>query len=142
MVTTNPTRLNNRLEMSAGPRGLKDSTSYKVFRVVNVTVLMLVVVVTLYPFLNIIAQSFSAEGFINAGQVNLVPRGFNVETYQIVMADRMFWINYRNTVVYTVVATVIAMALTTSFAYAISKKHLKGRTAFITIAVFTMFFNG
>ncbi|MBO1753339.1 carbohydrate ABC transporter permease [Actinotalea sp. BY-33] len=98
--------------------------------------------ITLYPFANIIAQSFSSEGFINAGQVNLVPRGFNVETYRTVMADNMFWINYRNTVVYTVVATTIAMVLTTTYAYAISKKNLRGRNFFIMVAVFTMFFNG
>ncbi|HIY24698.1 MAG TPA: carbohydrate ABC transporter permease [Candidatus Brachybacterium merdigallinarum] len=98
--------------------------------------------VTLYPFVNVIAQSFSSEGYIISGQVNLIPRGFNVETYKVVMADSMFWTNYRNTVVYTVVGTLIAMALTTTFAYALSKKRLKGRTVFIGIAVFTMFFNG
>jgi putative aldouronate transport system permease protein len=41
-----------------------------------------------------------------------------------------------------VVATVIAMVLTTTFAYAISKKQLRGRGIFIGLAVFTMFFNG
>lgn len=34
------------------------------------------------------------------------------------------------------------MVLTTTFAYAISKFHLKGRTVFIGIALFTMVFNG
>lgn len=127
---------------TAAPRGIKDSRGYRVFRAFNVTALVLLMFVTLYPFINIVAQSFSSEGFINAGQVNLVPRGFNVETYRTVMADDMFWRNYQNTVVYTVVATVIAMVLTTSFAYAISKKHLRGRNFFIMAAVFTMFFNG
>jgi len=124
------------------PVGIKDSLSYRTFRVVNTIVLILVMLVTLYPFVNILAQSFSAEGYIISGQVNLVPRGFNTETYKVVMADSLFWINYRNTVVYTVVGTAIAMALTTTFAYALSKKRLKGRAMFIGIAVFTMFFNG
>ncbi|WNB87414.1 carbohydrate ABC transporter permease [Cellulomonas sp. ATA003] len=105
-------------------------------------VLVLVMIVTLYPFVNILAQSFSGEAFITSGQVNLVPRGFNLDTYGTVMGDRLFWVNYRNTVVYTVVATAIAMVLTTTFAYAISKKHLRGRGLFIGLAVFTMFFNG
>ncbi|MDN6303907.1 MAG: carbohydrate ABC transporter permease [Brachybacterium sp.] len=104
--------------------------------------LILVMLVTLYPFVNVIAQSFSAEGYIISGQVNLIPRGFNIETYKVVMADSMFWTNYKNTVIYTVVGTAIAMVLTTTFAYALSKKRLKGRTVFIGIAVFTMFFNG
>ena len=54
----------------------------------------------------------------------------------------MFWTNYRNTVVYTVVATVISIVLTTCYAYVLSKKHLKGRGVLVGIAVFTMFFNG
>ena len=44
------------------------------------------------------------------------------------MSDSMFWTNYRNTVVYTVVATAISIVLTTCYAYVLSKKHLKGRS--------------
>ena len=121
---------------------MKDSTGYRVFRVFNVVVLLLIVFVTFYPFLNMVAQSFSSEGNINAGKVNLIPLGFNLETYKVVMADSMFWTNYENTVIYTVVATAISIVLTTFFAYAISKRRLKGRNLFIGIAVFTMFFNG
>lgn len=121
---------------------MKDSTGYKVFRGFNVLILLLIVFVTFYPFLNTVAQSFSSEGNISAGNVNLVPRGFNLETYRVVMGDSMFWTNYKNTVVYTVVATAISMVLTTTFAYAVSRRHLKGRNGFIAIAVFTMFFTG
>lgn len=121
---------------------MRDSTSYRVFRVLNVVALLLIVFVTLYPFANMVAQSFSSEGNINAGRVNLIPVGFNLETYKVVMADSMFWTNYKNTAIYTVVATAISIVLTTAFAYAISKRRLKGRNLFIGIAVFTMFFAG
>jgi putative aldouronate transport system permease protein len=121
---------------------MKDSTGYKVFKLFNVLILLLIVFVTFYPFLNMVAQSFSSEGNINAGLVNFIPRGFNIETYRVVMADSMFWSNYKNTVIYTVIGTAISMVLTTTFAYAISKRHLKGRNLCIAIAVFTMFFNG
>ena len=58
------------------------------------------------------------------------------------MSDPLFWSNYRNTVFYTVVATAVAMVLTTCYAYVLSKQHLRGRKVLIGIAVFTMFFNG
>jgi len=121
---------------------VKDTLGYRVFRVVNGFVLVAICVVTLYPFVNLFAKAFSSEGYIAAGEVNLVPRGFNVETFQVVLADPLFWTNYKNTVVYTVVGTVIAMALTSTYAYAISRRHLKGRNLFIGLAVFTMFFGG
>lgn len=131
MVTTQASELADKITEPYPIRNatlLKDSRGYTTFRVVNIIVLFLIMFVTLYPFINIVAQSFSSEGFINSGQVNLYPRGFNVETYKTVMADSMFWTNYRNTVVYTVVGTVIALVMTTMFAYALSKKHLKGET--------------
>jgi putative aldouronate transport system permease protein len=126
----------------ARKQGPRPTGGYRVFQAVNAVVLTGVVVLTLFPFINIVARSFSGEHYIRAGEVSLWPRGFNVTTYRHVMSDPMFWTNYRNTVVYTVVATVIAMVLTTCYAYVLSKKQLKGRTVLVGLAVFTMFFNG
>jgi len=121
---------------------MKESKQYKIFKVFNVCILLIIIFCTLYPFINVVAQSFSSESYINSGQVNLFPKGFNVETYQKVLSDTMFWINYKNTVVYTVVGTIISMFLTTIFAYALSKRRLVGRRFLTVFAVFTMFFNG
>ncbi|RCK69266.1 carbohydrate ABC transporter permease [Desertihabitans brevis] len=129
-----------RRRTGAGSAG--QTRGERAFAVVNYVVLLGVVAVTLYPFLNILAQSFSDESAIRAGRVNLLPVGFNTTTYQLVMQDSLFWTNYKNTVVYTVVATAIAMVLTTCYAYVLSKRHLRGRSLLIGIAVFTMFFNG
>ncbi|GIJ24153.1 sugar ABC transporter permease [Micromonospora lutea] len=123
-------------------RGIQETRGYRAFRVVNGIILTLVVVVTLYPFVNIVARSMSHESYIISGQVNLVPRGFTLDTYQLLMSDSMFWTNYRNTVFYTVTATVISIVMTTCYAYVLSKKQLKGRSALVGIAVFTMFFTG
>ncbi|MCP2322975.1 putative aldouronate transport system permease protein [Hamadaea flava] len=132
-VTPTPARRN---------RGQLTSRGYRVFQTVNALVLTGVVVLTLYPLVNIVARSFSAEDYIRSGRVNLWPRGFNLTTYHRVMSDPTFWTNYRNTVVYTVVATAISMVLTVCYAYVLSKKNLRGRGALVGIAVFTMFFNG
>lgn len=124
------------------PRKLKVSRGYRAFQVVNVFVLCGVVFVTLFPFVNILAQSFSSESAISSGQVSFWPVGFNTTTYSHIASDSTFWLNYKNTVIYTVVATLISMVLTTFYAYGISRRELRGRKAFIAIAVFTMFFNG
>ncbi|GGQ63672.1 sugar ABC transporter permease [Streptomyces althioticus] len=121
---------------------IRPSRGYRVFQGVNGVILTLVVLITLYPFVNIVARSFSGEKEIRAGDVTLWPQGFNLTTYEIVFSDSMFWRNYGNTVLYTVVATAVAMVLTTCYAYVLSKHHLKGRGALVGIAVFTMFFTG
>ncbi|MEU1261741.1 carbohydrate ABC transporter permease [Streptomyces cellulosae] len=121
---------------------IRPSRGHRVFQGVNGVVLTLVVLITLYPFVNIVARSFSGEKEIRAGDVTLWPKGFDLTTYEIVFSDSMFWRNYGNTVLYTVVATAVAMVLTTCYAYVLSKHHLKGRGALVGIAVFTMFFTG
>lgn len=133
----------NQLPTFRKDRGhLADSRSYKVFRAINGVIMGLVIVAMLYPFAMIVAQSFSSDSAIRSGNVSIWPVGFNLTTYKVVMSDPMFWLNYRNTVVYTVVATFISMVFTTTYAYVLSKQHLKGRGIFIGIAVFTMFFGG
>lgn len=120
----------------------RPTRGHRVFQGVNGVILTLVVLVTLYPFVNIIARSFSGEQEIRSGDVTLWPKGFNLTTYDIVFSDSMFWRNYGNTVFYTVVSTAVAMVLTTCYAYVLSKRNLKGRGALVGIAVFTMFFTG
>lgn len=124
------------------PVGVRDSRGYRWFTWINGTLLVLFCALMLYPFITVLAQSFSGAGAIKAGLVNVWPVDFNLDTYRAVAQDDIFWRNYRNTVVYTVVGTTIAMVLTTVFAFVLSKKHLRGRTLLIGIAVFTMFFNG
>ncbi|MGW0216940.1 carbohydrate ABC transporter permease [Micromonospora chokoriensis] len=123
-------------------RGPDDSRGYRIFRIVNTIVLLGVVVVTLYPFLTIVARSLSEEAYILAGKVTIVPRGFDLTAYRLLMSDGMFWTNYRNTVVYSVVATFISIVLTTCYAYVLSKPQLKGRKLLVGVALFTMFFSG
>ncbi|WP_374727694.1 MULTISPECIES: carbohydrate ABC transporter permease [Glycomyces] len=118
------------------------SRGERVFGAVNATLLVLLCLGMLYPFITVLAQSFSSSGAIKAGQVNFLPVDFNVDTYAAVMSNEQFWRNYGNTVLYTVVGTAIAMTLTTTYAFVLSKPHLKGRKVLIGIAVFTMFFNG
>lgn len=123
---------------------LDQSKRYKLFRYCNVVLMVIIVLLTLLPFLNIVAQSFSSETYIRAGEVFLLPRGFNLNTYRSVLTNERFWVHYRNTFVYTIVGTSIAMFLTTTFAYVVAKPatRIKGRKFILGFAVFTMFFVG
>jgi len=139
------TELDADLDLAAVRSSLtqvKDTKGTIAFRIINGVILTVITVVTLYPFVNLIAKAFSGEGFIAAGEVNLIPRGFNLVTIKVVLTDPWFWISYKNTLMYTIVGTAISMFLTTTFAYAISRPRLKGKNLFIGLAVFTMFFSG
>ena len=120
----------------------KQSRQYKVFQVFNVILLLLIVIITLYPFIYVVSQSFSAEKYIMAGKVNLFPKGFNINTYMVIMKEKYFWVGYKNTVLYTVFGTLISLAMSTLLAYPLSKKRLVGKKLLMPFVIFTMFFNG
>jgi len=135
MTTTNPRR-------SSGSIGPRDTTGYRIFTWANNGFLVVLSLAMLFPFAMLVAQSFSSPAALKAGRVGIWPVGFTLDTYKFLMQNQMFWLNYRNTVVYTVVATVIAMVLTTLMAYVLARRHLRARGFLVGIVVFTMFFNG
>ena len=121
---------------------VKESRSYKVFKVINYLVIIAFIFLCVYPFLQIVGESFSSEAMIRGGHVNIIPRGFNVWTYQVMLSDPLFWVNYRNTVIFTILSVSLSLVLTTMTAYALSKKDLMGRNILLFMFVFTMFFAG
>jgi putative aldouronate transport system permease protein len=122
--------------------GIRRTRGERIFAVVNVVVLCIAVAVTLFPFVNVVAQSMSSEKYIDFGLVSVWPRGWDFETYGLVLKDPTFWISYKNTVLYTVVSTAVSIVLSTMFAYAVSRPELKGRKFFIGMAIVTMLYSG
>lgn len=124
------------------PVRVKDSGAYRLFTVFNTVFMLLIIIITLYPFLTIVAKSFSSESAIMSGQVGIWPKGFNTLTYRFLMSDSVFWANYKNTLVYTFTGTVISLILTTATAYVLSKKNLMWRNLLLFYVVITMYVQG
>jgi len=121
---------------------MKESLSYRVFQVANGFVMLLVVVATLFPFVYLTAQSFSSEAAIYAGKVFLWPVEFTTKTYRIILSKPDFFHYYWNTIVYSVVGTVISVSATAMMAYPLSKEKLRLNKFFIPFVLFTMYFSG
>lgn len=113
-----------------------------VFDVILYTICALLLVVILYPLWFIIIASFSDPSAVAGGHVWLWPVGFTLEGYQELLRQPQVWLGYRNTIAYTVVGTLIALAVNIPAAYALSRKDLWGRKGLMGLYVFTMFFSG
>lgn len=118
------------------------SLSAKTFNVINGILMAIVIAITLYPLLYVLALSLSSAEYVQAGLVSLFPKGFNVEAYRQVFADSHFWRSYANTIVYTVLGTAINLVLTSTMAFCLSRRDLIGRKPLNMLVVFTMFFSG
>mgnify|MGYP003322988542 CR=1 FL=1 len=64
---------------------VRESTGYIIFKVFNTVIMLFVCCATLYPFLYLVAQSFSSEAAIIQGKVSLLPVEFNIQTYVSVL---------------------------------------------------------
>lgn len=124
------------------PMKIKESTGYRVFKVFNTILMVLICIAMLYPFLYLVAQSFSSTQAIVAGEVGLLPKDFNVDTYKYVITDGKFIPYYGNTIVYSLIGTVSALLFSALLAYPLSKAELYGGKAINKFIIFTMYFGG
>lgn len=114
-----------------------------VWTILKISFIVFVILITLYPFVYMIAVSFSSNIHVIKNEIWLFPKGLTFKVYDIVLKDTRLFLSYGNTIKYTVSGTAISLLLTCSSAYALSKrKRLPFYGIFNTIIIITMFFGG
>ena len=121
---------------------MKATPGEKIFYCANYIILTLVALFCLYPFIYILATSFSSSRAVNSGEVFLWPVEFNLEAYKQLLLDGQIAISMRNTIVITLAGTAMCMTSTILCAYSLSKKRLRFRGIIMGMIVFTMMFSG
>ncbi|MCM0649871.1 carbohydrate ABC transporter permease [Clostridium swellfunianum] len=121
---------------------IKMSLGEKIFTVFNYLLFILIGIITLFPFLNIIAKSFSSEAAVISGKVSIIPVEFQLGTYKYVLANSQFINSFKVSVFITVAGTLLSLVMTVVAAYPLSKPRLRGRKIFTLIYIFTMLFSG
>jgi putative aldouronate transport system permease protein len=111
------------------------------FNTFNTVFMILLAIVTLYPFLNTLAISLNAGNDTIRGGIYLWPRIWTGQNYNAVFAGgniyHAFWVS----VARTVLSTVLSLFLTSMLAYTVSRKEYVFRKPITVIVVLTMYFN-
>lgn len=119
--------------------GLKN----KAFDWIINTVLILLVIVTLYPLLYVTFASFSESSQLVANKGFLFkPLGFSLEAYKSVFSNPGIIKGYGNTLFILVVGVTINLFLTAIAAYVLSRRNVMWNNLFTFLIIFTMFFHG
>ena len=146
---TDTTETQDKLQLNYGKerkmkKGTKvrESWQYKLFQVFNVILMTIICIATLYPFLYLVAQSFSSEAAIIKGQVTIFPVGFNFTTYKSVLTKGDFLGYYKNTILYAISGTFFSVLFSAMLAYPLSKPQLRLNKFFVPFIIFTMYFGG
>ena len=121
---------------------MKDTASDKIFFVLNAIFLGLLALIVLYPIYFIIIASFSDPDAVLGGQVVLWPVHLNFDGYVKVMQRTDIWTGYGNTILYTLLTVILALAVTIPGGWALSRKNLPGKKLWMMFFIVPMFFGG
>ena len=124
------------------PNKIKDPVVDKVFYGINYGILGLLLLIVAYPCYFVLVASFSDPKVVNSGKILLFPEGFNTLGYQRVFEDMDIWIAYGNTIIYTVLGSLVGVTVCILAGYALSRRDMPFRNIIMGIFVFTMYFGG
>jgi putative aldouronate transport system permease protein len=112
------------------------------FDVLNILFMLVMSVIMLFPFLHVLAVSFSSTDPIMRGDVTIYPINFNIKGYIYILKDPLVLVGYRNTVLYAVGGTIIMLVVTSMMAYALSDPSFLAKRAMAVYLTITMVASG
>lgn len=121
---------------------IRESAADRVFIGLVYLFLAFVLIIILFPLLNILSSSFSSPAAVTSGKVWLWPVDFTLVGYQAVFQNADIWVGFGNSLFYTIVGTLLNVSFTVMLAYPLSRKTFYGRNIMMMLLVFTMFFDG
>ena len=119
----------------------KKSASSVLFDVLNITILLFLTVITLYPFLRVLAVSLSSPYALTGYPLSIIPRNFTIGSYLSLLKNESITVGFTNSIVITLIGTLLDTLITVMVAYPLSKKRLPHRNLFTMFFVATMFFS-
>lgn len=124
---------------------MKKSGKFKkisAFDIVVYGISIMLVAIVLYPLILVLSSSVSDPVAVAAGEVIFLPKGFTLDGYKRVFQDQNIMIGYANTLFYTVVGTLINLAVTVPAGYVMTKTEAPGVKGVMMLFLFTMYFSG
>ncbi|WP_217597247.1 carbohydrate ABC transporter permease [Cohnella sp. GbtcB17] len=104
--------------------------------------LILVFLVTFYPFWNILVLSLNSADDAVRGGLYLWPRSFSLQSYQEILKDQEILTGIKVTLMRTAIGAPLTVLVISLLAFALSKKDLVGNKLISLFFIFTMYFSG
>ena len=120
----------------------KRITQDRIVYFINYILLGLLLITILYPLVYVVSASFSSGEALASGKVRLFSVEPTLLSYKTVFEYDAIWVGFVNSIIYTVVGTVVSMVLTLLAAYPLSRDDFRGKKVLSSIFLFTMMFSG
>lgn len=123
-------------------KSFNQTRSDKVFNFFNTVIMALILVITLYPFLNVLAISLNDSTDTVRGGIYIWPRELTLENYKTIFSYTSLIQGFKITILRTLIGTVLGLISASMLAYTLSRPDFKARKFVSTFLALTMYFTG
>lgn len=114
---------------------------YGVFKTLIIIFMLFIIVVTLFPYLNVLAKALNDSNDTMRGGVTLWPRVLTFENFRILFSDKAMYTAIFVTLARVILVTVFGILVQFMTAYALTR-GLKGTAVFNVFFLIPMFISG
>lgn len=114
----------------------------RMFGIINYLLLTIIGLVTLIPFVHVVAGSFTTSAEMAAKKFVIIPTDWSIEAYRFIFSTNTIFKAMGVSIGTTFAGTLISMFITALMAYGLSRKDVDGRKVIMFMVVFTMLFHG
>lgn len=119
---------------------MKRTAGEKIFNVINIIIMVMLCIITLYPYLNQLAIAFNDSLDTATGGLTFYPRQFTLDNFVTVLQNQSIANSALISVLRVIIATLLSLTFTIAAAYALTRRNLKGRKFFTWYLCIPMYF--
>ncbi|MGI6215349.1 MAG: carbohydrate ABC transporter permease [Christensenellales bacterium] len=112
--------------------------SFSFGRLMHYAVLIMLAVIFLFPVVWVALSSFKYQQEIFQVPMTFLPKKWTLDNYVFSFAQNNFFINFKNSLIVSVISTVITVLINTMAGYALAKYIFPGRELIFTVMLATL----
>lgn len=112
------------------------------FDLFNLMFMIFVLVITLYPFLHVLAISLNDSTDTVRGGIHIWPRQFTLANYEVIFQYDTLLTGFRNSVLRTIVGTALGLISASMLAFTLSRRDFQARKFISVFLALTLYFSG
>ncbi|WP_055107319.1 carbohydrate ABC transporter permease [Paenibacillus ihumii] len=114
----------------------------KIFDICNMVIMAMILIVTLYPFLNVLAISLNDSTDTVRGGIYIWPREFTWENYKTIFSYTGLIQGFKISILRTLTGTILGLISSSMLAYTLSRQDFQSRKFISTFLALTMYVSG
>lgn len=116
--------------------------SDRIFDIIVYIAIIFVTIITLYPFLNVLAISLNDSTDSVRGGITIYPRQFTFKNYETIFAFSGLITGLKISILRTIIGTVLGLISASMLAFTLSRVDFQGRKFVSTFLALTMYISG